>query len=303
MEDPQAHDLESRVAALERQSAFDSDGFRKQLVDALNQHYVQRVDQAVIKQVRGAVQEHLSQLDPERLAEREVAILDASEKVKGATRKAIEEILDTIKARGDDVLKELDERVEVLENELSVRRERVTAAIEDLTSEAQQAARGKLVDAYARDAGKARGRALAWTVLMLVVASLAVSYAAFAGDPGSFSTGEAITHIGIVTSLVAVAGFLGRLAADERRDVRNWTHMQLQLSTSGAFVENMQPEQRAQAELMLALQFFPGQTSDPHGDAPAPGSPTSLELLRTLLLTPSAAPGARAMPAKNEPTE
>ncbi|MGX6447053.1 hypothetical protein ACVU7I_03125 [Patulibacter sp. S7RM1-6] len=102
-------------------------------------------------------------------------------------------------------------------------------------------------------------------------------------DAEDLTTGEAVARVGITLSVLALAGFLGRIAGHERRDARSWTHMDLQLSTSRAFIEGIDEGDRSDVQAALALRFFPGQSIDPHGEnRDTPSSDDTMEVLRTL---------------------
>jgi hypothetical protein len=147
-------------------------------------------------------------------------------------------------------------------------RERVAALVGDTTLLVQNVAADNLAGEYAARAAAAATRASRWTFATLAVSVGAIALAAtfvLVGLARNHDVSTIASKAAISLPLLALAAYLNRLGSEERRDARNWTHIELQIRTARPYLGNLPDALRQEVQAALALRFFPGQSQDPHG--------------------------------------
>lgn len=147
-------------------------------------------------------------------------------------------------------------------------RERVQELVAETASLVQNLAADNLASEYAARAKAANRRAGRWTIATLVVSVLAIAAAAafvLIGLAYHHDVSTVLARAAITLPLLALAAYLNKLSTDERRDARNWTHIELQIRTARPYLGNLPEAMRDEVQAALALRFFPGQALDPHG--------------------------------------
>jgi len=166
-------------------------------------------------------------------------------------------------------------------------RDRVTQLVSDTTSLLQNVAADNLASEYAERAKTSAERADRWTKATIAVSVLAIVVAAtfvLVGLANHHDVGTVLARAAISLPLLALAAYLNKLGTDERRDVRNWTHIELQIRTARPYLGNLPEAMRDEVQAALALRFFPGQAQDPHGGTAVDSDPDdALRLIRDLL--------------------
>lgn len=147
-------------------------------------------------------------------------------------------------------------------------RDRIQELVSETTSLVQSVAADNLASEYANRAKSAAARATNWTYATLIVSVAAIGVAAafvLVGLANHHDATTVLARAAISVPLLALAAYLNKQSSDERRDARNWTHIELQIRTAQPYLGNLSEELRDEVQAALALRFFPGQSQDPHG--------------------------------------
>jgi hypothetical protein len=176
---------------------------------------------------------------------------------------------------------------EIRENaeEITSERDRVRGLVGETTRLVQDVAADNLASEYADRAKGASRRAGRWTLATLVVSVTAIAIAALfvlIGLAEHHDVSTVLSRAAISLPLLAMATYLNHLGGEERRDARNWTHIELQIRTARPYLGNLDDTLRAEVQAALALRFFPGQSQDPHGAATNDDPEEALRFVREL---------------------
>jgi hypothetical protein len=110
----------------------------------------------------------------------------------------------------------------------------------------------------------------------------------------SSASAESVIGKALVTvPLLAIAAYLGSIAASTRRMGWHWRHVELQIKTAEPFIAELDDDTRKALQAALAIRFFPGQGQDPQQS----GTQTeSLDLSNVIAEVFRELRGARAQP-------
>lgn len=173
---------------------------------------------------------------------------------------------------------------------ITAERDRVLALVGETTALVQNVASNELASEYAQRASDARKRGARWTAATLVVSSVAILLAAafvLVGLSDDHDPADVLSKAALSLPLLALAAYLNRLGSEERRDARNWTHVELQIRTARPYVGNLAEGLRDEVQAALALRFFPGQSQDPHGPSAAPDGNAALSFVQGVRQSPT----------------
>lgn len=170
---------------------------------------------------------------------------------------------------------------------IAAERTRIEELVAETTSLIQNVAADNLASEYASRAKAAATRARRWIYATLAAGVTAFLIAAgfvLVGLARHHDVGTVLARAAISLPLLALGAYLNKQSSDERRDARNWTHIELQIRTARPYLGNLPEALRDEVQAALALRFFPGQAQDPHGGPVAESDPEdSLRLIKEIL--------------------
>jgi hypothetical protein len=149
---------------------------------------------------------------------------------------------------------------------VSQERERAQKLVTDTTRLVHDAAADHMAQSYAARAQSTLSAALGWTIAALVVATVAVGWGVYVGIHAASGAATTQTVVGkalVTVPLLALAAYLGNVAASTRRMGWHWRHVELQIKTAEPFIAELDDDTRKALQAALAIRFFPGQGQDP----------------------------------------
>jgi hypothetical protein len=197
-----------------------------------------------------------------------------------ARRHEVDEVAATVKAERDRVTGEIaSDRQAVAEQRRSV--EELAAQVGVL---ANKTAGGAIAEDYAQRAEKVERTARRYTsasIILAILIAVGATVATLVINEGKV-VDDAASKAAIAVPLVALNLYLGRLAAQYRKEAVELRHIELQFNTANPFLSALDDERRKEVLAQLAQKFFPGQAL-PGGGEPASTQPDMTQLLAAAL--------------------
>jgi len=180
----------------------------------------------------------------------------------------------TIVAQRDITLESMREAGAEVEGEAG----RVKVLVDQTTSLVHGTTAVEMAKAYTDRADSTQKAARWWTGTSIVLGLGAVAWAAVIAHDAyqKAQTAPEITAKAVLSlSVLVLAGYIGRIAANSRRMAWHWTHVALQIRTAEPFIGNLEKTTRERLLAALAVRLFPGQSLDPQS---ASGTHESLDV-------------------------
>lgn len=150
-------------------------------------------------------------------------------------------------------------------------RARVEKLVTDTTRLVHEVTADHMAQSYASRANATLSAALRWTAAAIAVAIVAVAWGIYVGAHASANDASTSTILGkalVTLPLIAIAAYLGNVAAATRRMGWHWRHVELQIMTAEPFIAELDDDTRKALQAALAIRFFPGQGQDPQNSGP-----------------------------------
>jgi hypothetical protein len=189
------------------------------------------------------------------------------------------------------------------EQDVRADRDRMKQLVEEVGDLAHEGAGRILAKEYADRAKEVEDKGSTYTLWSIragvaaAIFSAAIAVVAFTQESG---VGPILTKASLAIPVLAVAGYLSRLATVHRRQAWRWRHMELQIRTADPFLAPLEDETRKALIAALALRFFPGQRhSDEEGGKVDPTSEVDPAAVISEILRPiggSPRPGDSSTP-------
>jgi hypothetical protein len=186
-----------------------------------------------------------------------------------ALQSQAESVLSTLQTAAATVEEDRTRASEAILNdaqEIAAERERVSRLVTDTTRLVHEVAADHIAEEYASRADSTLRAALWWTAGTLLFAAIAVGWGVYVGIHAATASASAESVIGkalVTVPLLAIAAYLGSIAASTRRMGWHWRHVELQIKTAEPFIAELDDETRKALQAALTIRFFPGQGQDP----------------------------------------